>query len=286
MILSGEGHLRRILFSMALLMGLSGVAFGQTAPASEIAPGRKLRVGMIAITVLGGVAEPVARFIGQKLGAAVEPVMYPNPEAYLQSFGKGEWDIAIGHVFDCVFGLRELLCIAGAQHYIRVGPVLWIEERIAPDRDPRIGLGDLAELHADVAFARIRAYRFREHANADLELRRHLIEHRLHDRGHARHHDYIADPEARRPRHLVEDAPLGIRVRRSRASFISAPVVFTHSCKMARARGSVSIGTPNAFAAIGGDVTVGRPDPASGEDIGAAPGWTIREISFCGDRAP
>jgi hypothetical protein len=48
---------------------------------------------MIAITVLGGVAEPVARFIGQKLGAAVEPVMYPNPDAYLQSFGKGEWDI-------------------------------------------------------------------------------------------------------------------------------------------------------------------------------------------------
>jgi hypothetical protein len=51
---------------------------------------------MIAITVLGGVAGPVARFIGQKLGAAVKPVMYPNPEAYLQSFGKGEWDIAIG----------------------------------------------------------------------------------------------------------------------------------------------------------------------------------------------
>jgi polar amino acid transport system substrate-binding protein len=96
MILSGEGHMRRMLFSMALLVGLSGVAFGQTAPTSEIAPGGKLRVGMIAITVLGGVAEPVARFIGQKLGAAVEPVMYPDPEAYLQSFGKGEWDMAIG----------------------------------------------------------------------------------------------------------------------------------------------------------------------------------------------
>lgn len=51
---------------------------------------------MIAITVLGGVAEPVARFIAQRLGVAFEPVMYPNPEAYLQSFGKGEWDIAIG----------------------------------------------------------------------------------------------------------------------------------------------------------------------------------------------
>ena len=88
--------MRGIFLSMALLVGLSGVAFGQTTPASEIAPGGKLRVGMIAITVLGGVAEPVARFIGQKLGAAVEPVMYPNPEAYLQSFGKDEWDIAIG----------------------------------------------------------------------------------------------------------------------------------------------------------------------------------------------
>ncbi len=81
---------------MALLASLSAVASGQTPPASEIAPGGKLRVGMIAITVLGGVAEPVARFIGQKLGAIVEPVMYPNPDAYLQSFGKGEWDIAIG----------------------------------------------------------------------------------------------------------------------------------------------------------------------------------------------
>jgi ABC-type amino acid transport substrate-binding protein len=86
----------RIFLSIALLAGLSGVAYAQTAPASEIAPAGKLRVGMIAITVLGGVAEPVARFIGQKLDVAVEPVMYPNPDAYQQSFGKGEWDIAIG----------------------------------------------------------------------------------------------------------------------------------------------------------------------------------------------
>ncbi len=86
----------RILLSMAFLAGLSAEAFGQGAAAPEIAPGGKLRVGMIAITVLGGVAEPIARFIGQKLGAAVEPVMYSSPEAYLQSFDRGEWDIAIG----------------------------------------------------------------------------------------------------------------------------------------------------------------------------------------------
>jgi hypothetical protein len=86
----------RLLSIAALLVGLSDAAFGQTSPASEIAPGGTLRGGMIAITVLWGVAEPVARFVGQKLGAAVEPVMYPNPEAYLESFGKNEWDIAIG----------------------------------------------------------------------------------------------------------------------------------------------------------------------------------------------
>jgi hypothetical protein len=57
----------------------------------------------------------------------------------------------------------------------------------------------------NIAFASIGADRLRERANADLELRRHLIEHRLHDRGHASHHDYIADPEAGRPRHLVEN---------------------------------------------------------------------------------
>ena len=88
--------MKSIILSIALLAGLPGVAFGQAEPTAEIAPGAKLRVGMISISVLGGVAEPVARFIGQKLGAVVEPVMYPNPEAYLQSFGKGEWDIAIG----------------------------------------------------------------------------------------------------------------------------------------------------------------------------------------------
>ena len=88
--------MRRLLLSIAVLGSFSGVALCQTSPASEIAPGGKLRVGMIAITVLGGVAEPVAGFVGQKLGAAVEPVMYPNPDAYLESFGKNEWDIAIG----------------------------------------------------------------------------------------------------------------------------------------------------------------------------------------------
>src|SRR5262249_40485018 len=38
---------------------------------------------------------------------------------------------SLQHLLDLAFGLRELLCIVGAQHHIRVGPLLWIEERIA-----------------------------------------------------------------------------------------------------------------------------------------------------------
>ena len=62
----------------------------------EIAPTGKLRAAMIGIRVLGGVGEPIGRFIADKIGASFEPVVYPNPQAYEQSFGKGEWDIAIG----------------------------------------------------------------------------------------------------------------------------------------------------------------------------------------------
>ena len=89
--------------------------------------------------------------------------------------------------------------IAGAQDEICIGPVLKIEERIAPDRDRRIGLGEGTSCMPISPSAHIRAHGFREHANADLELRRHLIKHGLQDRGHARHHDYIGDPKAQAP---------------------------------------------------------------------------------------
>jgi len=56
----------------------------------------KLRSGSISIRVIGGVTEPVGKFIATKLGVSYEPVMYPNPAAHVQSFGKGEWDVAIG----------------------------------------------------------------------------------------------------------------------------------------------------------------------------------------------
>jgi ABC-type amino acid transport substrate-binding protein len=78
------------------ILSISVAAAAQPTPDSEIAPSGKLRGAVIGIRVLGGVGEPIGRFIAARLGVRFEPVAYPNPQAYEQSFGKGEWDIAIG----------------------------------------------------------------------------------------------------------------------------------------------------------------------------------------------
>src|SRR5438034_11752689 len=67
----------------------------------------------------------------------------------------------------------------------------------------------------------------------------------------------------------TRSAPLGMRVMRRRASFISAPVAFSHSCRMASAR-DVDRHPKRLGDAVGGDVIMGRPDPAGGENIGPA----------------
>jgi polar amino acid transport system substrate-binding protein len=68
----------------------------QPTTASELAPTGILRGAAIGIRVMHGVAEPVGQFIAKRLGAAFEAVVYSDPHAYAQSFGKDEWDIAIG----------------------------------------------------------------------------------------------------------------------------------------------------------------------------------------------
>ena len=85
------------LLALVLLPACLIVAVaGQTAPGLDIAPAGKLRAAVIGIRVLGGVGEPIGRFIAANLGVPFEPVVYPNPQAYEQSFGKQEWEIAIG----------------------------------------------------------------------------------------------------------------------------------------------------------------------------------------------
>jgi hypothetical protein len=68
----------------------------QPAISSEIAPTGKLRCAAIGIRVLGGVGEPIGKYIADTLSVPFYFVRYPNPEAYGQSFKAPEWDIAIG----------------------------------------------------------------------------------------------------------------------------------------------------------------------------------------------
>ena len=101
--------MRRILLLAILLIAISipKGALGQAVISSEIAPLGKLRVAtngdnplLVMRTpdgkMVGGVALDVGKFIAAKLGVSFEAVVYANADAYTQSFGKGEWDIAIG----------------------------------------------------------------------------------------------------------------------------------------------------------------------------------------------
>lgn len=101
--------MRTILLSAIVLIAslVPGAVSAQPAVGSEIAPLGKLRVGTNAGNrmfvkrapdgkVIAGVAVDVGKFIANKLGVPFELVPYPNPNAFLQSFGKAEWDIGIG----------------------------------------------------------------------------------------------------------------------------------------------------------------------------------------------
>ena len=101
--------MRRILLLAILLIETSfpGAARGQSTISSELASLGKLRVAMNGGSpelvkrapdgnLIGGVAVDVGKFIAAKLGVSFEPITYANADAYTQSFGKAEWDIAIG----------------------------------------------------------------------------------------------------------------------------------------------------------------------------------------------
>ena len=73
---------------------------------SEIAPSGRLRVAMLAYNPalvtrksdggIGGVSMALGTFIAQRFGIPLEPVIYPSPEAAVQSYDKSEWDVMIG----------------------------------------------------------------------------------------------------------------------------------------------------------------------------------------------
>jgi polar amino acid transport system substrate-binding protein len=85
-----------IMTVVGLSIIMASGAQGQTVPASELASAGKLRAGMIAVHVVSEVSKPIGQFIADRLGMAYQPVIYPNPPAYGESFSKNEWDIALG----------------------------------------------------------------------------------------------------------------------------------------------------------------------------------------------
>src|SRR5688572_4485459 len=69
-----------------------------------LAPTGKLRLGLISVPVhairdpysgeLRGVSHDLGSELAARLGVAFEPIMYPNPTAYLAAGQAGQWDIA------------------------------------------------------------------------------------------------------------------------------------------------------------------------------------------------
>jgi polar amino acid transport system substrate-binding protein len=100
--------MRSALLAVTLLVAtaIPLAAWAQPTASKEIAPTGRLRVAMqtgspiIATRAsdgsVSGVVVDLGRFIADRLDLAFEPVVYVNQETYAQSFGKGEWDIAIG----------------------------------------------------------------------------------------------------------------------------------------------------------------------------------------------
>lgn len=101
--------MQHIALAVIILLAASipGSALGQPEISSEIAPQGRLRVALIGgnpvlVTkkpdgsIGGGVSVDLGKFTAEKLGIPFQPVVYADPEAYSRSFGKGEWDIAIG----------------------------------------------------------------------------------------------------------------------------------------------------------------------------------------------
>lgn len=96
-----------LLAMMLIATSMPGMAWGQPAIASELAPAGKLRVAMNGGNpvllrrtadkkIEGGVAVEVGRYIAERLGVSLELLPYTNANAYTQSFGKDEWDVGFG----------------------------------------------------------------------------------------------------------------------------------------------------------------------------------------------
>lgn len=91
------------------LLALLAAACALSPPASDetvrkaLAPTGRLRVGLISVPVhavrdpysgeLRGVSHDLGRELAARLGVPFEPIVYPNPIAYVAAGRAGEWDV-------------------------------------------------------------------------------------------------------------------------------------------------------------------------------------------------
>ena len=98
---------RVLLLSILLMAAAPRFSLAQSPSTAEIAPTGKLRVGVSLSSgalvtrtkddkIGGGLAVDLGKLMAEKLGVPFELVSYPNANGFNKSFGRGEWDVAIG----------------------------------------------------------------------------------------------------------------------------------------------------------------------------------------------
>ena len=114
---------------------------------------------------------------------------------------------------------------------------------------------------------------FRQHFDAGFELRRHIVQHHLHDVRHAGHDDDVADPKTWRRRNLVEhQLGAGRHARHAHARFVHHAAGFGNALLHHRDgfRVRTDCHAERLGDGVGGDVVVGRADAAGGEHVSVA----------------
>ena len=94
-----------LALSAALLAGCAATSSGPSAEARQaLAPTGKLRVGLLELPAhavkdpytgeLKGIAHDIARELAARLGVPLEPIVYPNPGAWIAAGQANQWDLA------------------------------------------------------------------------------------------------------------------------------------------------------------------------------------------------
>src|SRR5262245_52263434 len=109
------------------------------------------------------------------------------------------------HCLDLRLHRGKLLRIARSDHNIGIRPLFFVDEWIAANDRFRMRLGDRSEFGTDIAFLRVGPDCFRQQLGAGFELRRDLIEHRVHHGRNPGHGNHVADPEAGCTRYFVRN---------------------------------------------------------------------------------